>query len=56
MEQRTERELSCDEPQEALIISPYLSSSTRQDYKELVAVRESRFGSAHEQKLHRSKL
>ena len=33
-----------------------LPSDTRQDYKELVAALESRFGSAHQQELHRSKF
>ena len=33
-----------------------LSPSTRQGYKELVAALESRFGSAHQQKLHRYKF
>ena len=40
----------------ALSLLGNLPSDTRQDYKELVAALESRFGSAHQQELHRSKF
>ena len=40
----------------ALSLLGNLSPSTRQDYKVLVAALESRFGSAHQQELHRSKF
>ena len=40
----------------ALSLLGDLPSDTRQDYKELVAALESRFGSAHYQELHRSKF
>ena len=40
----------------ALSLLENLPSDTRQDYKKLVAALESRFGSAHQQELHRSKF
>ena len=40
----------------ALSLLGNLPSDTRQDYKELVAALESRFGLAHQQELHRSKF
>ena len=40
----------------ALSLLGNLPSDTRQDYKELVAGLEGRFGSAHQQKLHPSKF
>ena len=40
----------------ALSLLRNLPSGTRQDYKELVAALEGRFGSAHQQELHRFKF
>ena len=40
----------------ALSLLGNLPSDTRQDYKELVAALESRFGSTHKQELYRSKF
>ena len=56
MERRAEGELPCDEPERFCLESTGKSSDASQDYKELVAALESRFGSAHQQELHRSKF